>query len=106
MYAIRSYYELNGFDDLGFMFKPLDKDLADQLGYPASIKGLVVTRIDPGSQAAMSGVRAGDLLVEINHEKITSISEYTGTMRKIEKGQTVYMVFRRGDVQIFVRFKK
>lgn len=98
--------ELNGFDDLGFMFKPLDKDLADQLGYPASVKGLVVTRIDPGSQAAMSGVRAGDLLVEINHEKITSISEYTGTMRKIEKGQTVYMVFRRGDVQIFVRFKK
>lgn len=99
--------ELDGFDDLGFMFKPLDKELAEQLGYPSSIKGLVVTRIDPGSQAAMSGVRAGDLLVEINHKKITGISDYTGTMRKIKKGQTAHMLFRRGSSQIFVvRFGK
>jgi len=99
--------ELNGFDDLGFMFKPLDKDLAEQLDYPSSFKGLVVTRIDPGSKAAMSGVRAGDLLVEINHKKIAGISDYTGTMRKIKKGQAVHMLFRRGSSQIFVvRFGK
>ncbi|WP_035239956.1 Do family serine endopeptidase [Desulfobacter vibrioformis] len=99
--------ELNGFDDLGFMFKPLDKDLAEQLDYPSSFKGLVVTRIDPESRAAMSGVRAGDLLVEINHKKIASISDYTGTMRKIKKGQAVHMLFRRGSSQIFVvRFGK
>ena len=99
--------ELNGFDELGFMFKPLDKDLAEQLGYPPSIKGLVVTQIDPGSQAAMSGVRAGDLLVEINHKRITDISGYTGTMREIKKGQTAHMLFRRGNSQVFVvRFEK
>ena len=99
--------EPNGFDDLGFMFKRLDKDLAEQLGYPSSIKGLVVTRIDPDSQAAMSGVRTGDLLVEINHKKIIGISDYTGTMRKIEKGQTIYMVFKRGSAHGFVvRFEK
>jgi len=99
--------ELNSFDDLGFMFESLNKDLAEQLGYPPSIKGLVVTRIDPGSQAAMSGVRTGDLLVEINHEKIKNLSDYTRTMRKIEKGQTAHMLFRRGNSQIFVvRFEK
>lgn len=99
--------EPNGFDDLGFMFKPLDKGLAEQLGYPSSIKGLVVIRIDPDSQAAISGVRPGDLLVEINHKKITGISDYTGIMRKIEKGRTAHMLFRRGSSQIFVvRFRK
>jgi serine protease Do len=99
--------ERNRFDDLGFMFKTLDEELADQLGYPPSIKGLVVSRIDPGSQAAMSGVRVGDLLVEINHKKITGISDYTRVMRKIEKGETAHMLFRRGNSQIFVvRFKK
>ncbi|NDY71622.1 peptidase [Desulfobacter hydrogenophilus] len=99
--------ELNSFDDLGFMFKSLNEDLAGQLGYPSSIKGLVVTQIDPGSQAAMSGVRTGDLLVEINHKKITRLSDYTRTMGKIEKGQTAHMLFRRGNSQIFVvRFEK
>ena len=99
--------ELNGFDELGFMFKPLDKDLADQLGYPPSIKGLVVIQIDPGSQAAMSGVRTGDLLVEINHKTITGISDYTGTMQAIKKGQTAHMLFRRGNSQVFVvRFER
>ncbi|WP_020585881.1 Do family serine endopeptidase [Desulfobacter curvatus] len=99
--------EFNSFDDLGFMFKSLDKDLAEQLGYPPSIKGLVVTRIDPDSQAAVSGVRTGDLLVEINHKKINGVSDYTGTLHTIQKGQTVYMVFMRGNAQKFVvRFEK
>ncbi|MCG8551875.1 MAG: Do family serine endopeptidase [Desulfobacterales bacterium] len=99
--------ELNGFDDFGFMFKSLNKDLSDRLGYPKSAKGLVVTQIDQGSRAAVSGVRTGDLLVEINHKKITGIRDYTGIMNKIEKGQTVYMVFLRGNAQKFVvRFEK
>ena len=94
--------ELNTFDDLGFMFKTLDKDLADQLGYPSSIKGLVVTRIDPNSKAAMSGVRRGDLLVEINHKRINDLSDYTRTMDRLEKGEIAQMLFRRGTAQIFV----
>ena len=98
---------LNDFDEFGFMFKPMDKDLAEQLGYPSSIRGLVVTRIDPGSKAAISGVRTGDLLVEVNHKKINSISDYSQAMRKIGKGQTAHMLFRRGNAQIFVvRFEK
>ncbi|WP_321493229.1 Do family serine endopeptidase [uncultured Desulfobacter sp.] len=96
----------DNFDDLGFMFKPLDKDLADQLGYPSTVKGLVVTQIDPDSKAATSGVRPGDLLVEINHKQITGMGDYTGIMRKIDKGQTFYMVFRRGNAQMFVRLQK
>ena len=99
--------ELDGFDDLGFMFKPLDNDLAEQLGYPPSIKGLVVIQIDPGSQAALSGVIAGDLLVEINHKRVAGISDYTGILRAIKKGQTAHMLFRRGNSQVFVvRFER
>lgn len=97
----------NNFDDFGFMFKPMNKDLAGQLGYPSSMKGLVVTEIDPNSQAAMSGVRTGDLLVEINHQKINGLNDYSQAIRKMEKGQTIYMVFVRGNDQKFVvRFEK
>ncbi len=98
---------LNEFDDLGFMFKPLDKEIAEQLELPATAKGLVVTQIEQGSKAAMSGVRTGDLLVEINHHKITSLGDYSKVMNKISKGNTTHMLFRRGSSQIFVvRFEK
>lgn len=99
--------EQNSFDDLGFMFRSLNKDLAEQLGYPSSFKGLVVTQIDPDSKAAMSGVRTGDLLVEINHKRINDLSDYSRTMGRIKKGQTAHMLFRRGNAQIFVvQFEK
>jgi type II secretory pathway component PulC len=55
----------------------------------------------------MSGVRTGDLLVEINHKKIHSVGDYTGTMNMVKKGQNAYMVFMRGAGQKFVvRFEK
>ncbi|MCG8685623.1 MAG: PDZ domain-containing protein, partial [Desulfobacterales bacterium] len=71
------------------------------------IRGLVVTQIKPGTLAARSGVRIGDLLVEINHKKIKSIGDYTKTLKKIDKGDTAHMLFRRGNSQVFVvRFVK
>ena len=97
----------NEFNTLGFMFKPLDSETAQHLGLPSTIKGLVVTQIDPDSKAAMSGVKRGDLLVEINHHKIESLSDYRKVMKEISEGETAHMLFRRGASRIFVvQFEK
>ncbi|MCG8688188.1 MAG: trypsin-like peptidase domain-containing protein, partial [Desulfobacterales bacterium] len=98
---------LKEFDEFGFMFQSLDEETAEHLGYPSGIRGLVVTQIKPGTLAARSGVRIGDLLVEINHKKIKTIGDYTKTLKKIDKGDTAHMLFRRGNSQVFVvRFVK
>ncbi len=98
---------MSDYDDFGFMFKTLDDDIRKQMGYHDGHQGLVVTRIKPGTLAAQSGVRVGDLLVEINHYKIKSPKDYTKALSKIDEGKTAHMLFRRGNSQVFVvRFTK
>ncbi|WP_022668801.1 DegQ family serine endoprotease [Desulfospira joergensenii] len=98
---------MDGYDTFGFQFKPMDDELARHLGYPQGINGLVVTEIKPETQAARSGVRQGDLLVEINHRPVTNFAGYEKELNKIKKGYVARMLFRRGNSHVFVvRFEK
>lgn len=95
------------FDGFGFKFKEMDPATARHLGYPAGIKGLVVTEINPDSAAQNSGVRTGDLLMELNRQRISSLKDYYDLIDRIEKGRTAQLLFRRGNSHVFVvRFEK
>ena len=95
------------YDDFGFMFRQLDDSLAVKLGFPRGTEGLVVADVDSGSLAARTGVRQGDLLVEVNHTRIKSIVDYNKALKKIGKGDKANLLFRRNNGQVFViRFTK
>jgi serine protease Do len=95
------------FDTFGFKFQEMDPATARHLGYPPGIKGLVVTEINPDSAAQNSGVRTGDLLMELNRQPISSLKDYYALLDRIEKGRTAQMLFRRGNSHVFVvRFEK
>jgi serine protease Do len=93
---------LEDFDGFGFKFKEIDADTAQQLGYPSEIKGLIVMEIKPDSPAENSGVRTGDLLMELNRHRITDLKSYHEILSRIEKGRTVQLLFRRGNSQVYV----
>jgi serine protease Do len=98
---------LNEFDSFGFKFNALDPDTARQMGFPPEIQGLVVTEIKPGSPADGSGVRVGDLLLELNRQRVTDIKSYHEVLSRIEKGRTAQLLFRRGNSHVYVvRFEK
>jgi serine protease Do len=97
----------SSFDDFGFMFRQMDDNLAAKLGFAPGTQGLVVADVDSGSLAARTGVRKGDLLVEINHTRITSIADYHKVLDRIGKGDKANLLFRRNNGQVFViRFTK
>ncbi len=97
----------DGYDMFGFKLKPMNSDMAGKFGYPQNIKGLVVLDIEQGSQAARTAVRHGDLLMEINRYKVASMKDYRKTLKTINKGSTVNLLFRRGNSHVFVMsFKK
>jgi Do/DeqQ family serine protease len=50
---------------LGIQLQPLDDRLADQLGVPDT-KGVLVSRVNPRSEAYASGLRPGDVIVSFN----------------------------------------
>lgn len=93
---------IDGFDTFGFQLKKMDTAIAQKLGYPEGIKGLIVTQIKPDSPGAKSGVRAGDLLLEVNHQPVETVGQYQAYVRKFKKREIVQLLFRRGNSHVFV----
>ena len=93
---------IDGYDSFGFRLKQMDADIAQRLGYPEDIKGLVVIDIESNSQASKTSVRQGDLLLEVNRHKITTIEGYQQYLNKINKGEKIQLLFRRGNSHVFV----
>ncbi len=89
------------FDMFGFKLKSITPEIAKKLGYPETIKGLVLMDVKNNSKASGS-VRPGDLLVEINRHKIKTLEEYQQYLKKLNKGDMAQLLFRRGNSQVFV----
>jgi serine protease Do len=68
---------------------------ARQLGLPASMSGVVVTGIDPGSQAAANGLRRGDVIVEVNRKPVRNTAEFEQAL-KHSAAETLLLVNRQG----------
>ena len=75
---------------------------------PEAAKGVVITEIDPDSPSAEAGLKAGDVIHEINREPISSakqaveLSEKVKTEKKVllrvsTKGNSRYVVVERKD---------
>ncbi|MDM8536161.1 Do family serine endopeptidase [Desulfobacterales bacterium HSG17] len=90
------------FDLFGFRLKQMNADIAGKLGYPENIKGLLIVDIEPNSQASNTVVRQGDLLMEINRHKISTIQDYRQYLKAMGKGGLLQLLFRRGNSHVFV----
>jgi serine protease Do len=55
---------------LGVRIQPLSDDLADSLGLPRNA-GAFVQSAEPGQPAAEAGIRAGDVIVEVDGKEVT-----------------------------------
>ncbi len=96
-----------GYDVFGFRLKEMTPEIAGKLGFPENIKGLMVIDVEPDSAASKTIVRHGDLLMEMNHNKISTISEYRKYLNTLDSGEIVQLLFRRGNSHVFVmRFEK
>ena len=86
-----------GYDEFGLGWQTLNDAVASKFGYPEGTKGLVVSDIKPDGRADGSGIRRGDLLIEINHRRVLSKEDYREVLSSIDKGDVVQFLFRRGN---------
>lgn len=89
---------------LGIEVKPLTADIARNLGY-IDLEGVVVSKVDPNSPAALAGIKQGTLIVAVNHVKIDSVDAYNRQMSKADPKKPVLLLVKQGDYMHFVSIK-
>jgi serine protease Do len=80
--------------EYGLRVEDLGSDRARRAGFE-NIKGVLVTEVDPASFAEDIGFVRGDVITEINHTAVGSVSEYRRVMSALKTGQDVLFKVRR-----------
>ncbi len=69
----------------------IDADLRKEYNLPASVKGVIITQIDPDSPSAAAGLSKGDVVVEINKSPVSSAKEAVELSEKVKKEKKVLL---------------
>lgn len=80
----------------------LDNALMSQLNIPSKTTGVVVTSVEPGGQAEAAGLQRGDVIQEVNHESVKTLSEYQKAAEKIKKDELAVLLVNRQGNSLFV----
>jgi serine protease Do len=86
---------------LGIEIENMNPDLARQLGYSVTEAGVVITKVKPGSPAAMAGIRPGFLIQAVNHKKISNTDDYEAALNENSQNKRVLLLVRQGKMTKF-----
>ncbi len=86
---------------LGVEVEVLTPELAKQLGYNKGEEGLVITKVKPGSPAALAGIRPGNVVLAVNHKKVSTLPEYNEALGSAVKAKRVLLLVRQGAMTRF-----
>ncbi len=87
--------------DLGVTVQTLTPELANQLGYSPDERGVVVTDVEAGSVGARAGMRAGDVIVDVNGAPVRSVRDFREALDRVENA-AVRLRVKRDGVSLFI----
>jgi len=92
---------------LGIEVAPLTRDVAQQLGIKAN-EGVVITRVEPGSPAALAGLSSGTLIVEANRKPVKTVEELKKAIegQPLDKGLLLLVRTAEGSQFVVIRVEK
>jgi Do/DeqQ family serine protease len=83
-------------DAYGLSVQSLNDELRQQLGYDDTVRGVVIEEVDPQSDAAASGLRAGMVITRVNKRPIQTVSDFREAMDAAGKGVRLRVMNPRG----------
>ncbi len=86
---------------IGVQMRALDKQLANYLGYSGT-GGVVVVAVQPQSPAEKAGLQGRDIILELNHKKVTDPDQIRSAIAKLKVGDKItVLIWRDGSLQPF-----
>jgi serine protease Do len=86
---------------LGLILRELNDTLATRLGIPA-YSGLFVSGVLPGSAGDQAGLKAGDLITEVNRKKIQDVRAFRAALQKSGTEKATLLQVLRGEDSRYV----
>jgi len=90
---------------LGLSVIPLTPQIARQLGMPESTQGLVISAVDPSSDAGTKGLQRGDVILSASYRDVTSQSALEDAVKGAQgagRNAILLRVQRRGQPPAYV----
>jgi serine protease Do len=89
----------------GIAVRELTPELAKRFGAKESDEGVVVVKVDPGSKAFEAGIRAGDMVLQINQKEIATIEDYKKAIAKLSSKERILLLIRRKGEDLFLTIR-
>src|SRR5690242_5116113 len=93
---------------LGLSLSPLTPELGRAANLPATARGVIITAVDPNSDAAEQGLQRGDLIMSVNNQPVTSPAQVIAGVdaaRKAGRTSVLLLIKRANATEGFVGVK-
>jgi serine protease Do len=100
--SISSKQESDGNALSGMAAMDLNRAVMKQLGIEKDEKGVVVVKIEPGSPAEEAGLKKGDIVQEVDRQKISNLNEFGKAAAKVNPSDTVLLFVNRSGKKFYV----
>jgi serine protease Do len=88
---------------LGLEVRPLTPEVARQLNLRGT-EGVVIVRVEDESPAAEAGIQRGDVIREINRERVRTLQDFERATKGLKEGDRVILLLQRGPQALYVGF--
>jgi serine protease Do len=92
--------------DFGMTMDPITPDLARRLDLPANAGAAIVSDVEHNSAAEKGGVIPGDVILEVNRQKVANISQVTRELQRAPAGSPVFLLVWRDGANTFITLPK
>ena len=84
---------------LGLSMQPLNPQIIRALNLAADKKGVVITSVDPASDAAEKGLRRGDVIVSVNRQAVSQPQQVVAAVDATKRAgrSSVLLLIKRGQ---------
>jgi serine protease Do len=89
---------------LGMSFSGISDELRRRYNIKDTVKGVVVTKVDPNSAAADKRIQAGDVIVEVGQEAVSNPADVTRRIEALKKDGRKSALLLVSNAQGEVRF--
>jgi serine protease Do len=90
----------------GMTLDAITPDIARKLDLPNNAGGAVVTDVDRNGAADKAGVTPGDVILQVNRQKVANLSQVTRELQKVQTGQPASLLIWRDGSSLFVVMTK